>query len=683
MSIALHWVGFCVLSTWGEGDGDAGESYWARGTDVGEGFRGFAEFGVRVAVPSFFIYTIFNPWWGSVTIFEAGQTKVKESKKPAASIYRSISLTHSQPFKSFLGSLFLTWLHVLTKRVFLATMQSTAADTKPTSRPRSIRHVPDELVLMIVKNMTDYEYRHGDIQALVSLALCSRQMYRVVNPVLYDLAIVRHPYLIVYAAQTDNIGLLKRVIAAGADLNTIVAPAYIHSCRSLIDHPLDTRTARLDLFATRYAVGDDIITKRNNGNVFPGFYTKQVRAKKKEWEWINTAVGMHPLNAKIILSMASPLHAAVMRGNCEAIALLLDAGADIDLPCRGLCDCDFLKDNKLTQIKSELQKASREALHDSPREWLYVNEHYRRMWTALHLAVCFKREEAFWMLRSRGANGFFDLQNLKPTLGRNVFGFDLNRTYETSRKGDILGQTPFWLACRNNVDSALIDFLFENGADVEEDLGTGLTPLTYACIYGYWEMALRLVRNMGANANIVARELDWDLRVKPGEQFERRRLPVGLRLIDICAGFRLMDRFESAKLSEEGKPELAFRCKHLLEVSRVGIESAPVANTRDDAKDAVLEAALEHQMEAMEAIASTNQFTDYLARHGMEQIICTILDSTCRKCTTPGLRDYFHGRISFEVSNPEIHLDEFEQLMKSQGIGSDLPSEGVKVQRFS
>ncbi|KXX77109.1 Ankyrin repeat domain-containing protein 17 [Madurella mycetomatis] len=82
----------------------------------------------------------------------------------------------------------------------------------------------------------------------------------------------------------------------------------------------------------------------------------------------------------------SPIHVAVLRGDNEAVRLLVH-GASIDARCSGLCDCaapDF---------------EAEEELGDS-----IMPNKYRTIWTPLHVAICTGNEDTARLLIALGAS---------------------------------------------------------------------------------------------------------------------------------------------------------------------------------------------------------------------------------------------------------------------------------------
>lgn len=83
----------------------------------------------------------------------------------------------------------------------------------------------------------------------------------------------------------------------------------------------------------------------------------------------------------------APIHVAVLRGDKEAVRLLLDHGADVNAQCSGLCDCAV--------PPLDGQDYSNESL--SPH-------HFRSVWTPLHVAICSGNKDTARLLIARRAS---------------------------------------------------------------------------------------------------------------------------------------------------------------------------------------------------------------------------------------------------------------------------------------
>lgn len=78
--------------------------------------------------------------------------------------------------------------------------------------------LPDELLCMVV-DFCDH------ISDLRSLSATCRQFHDVFNPFLYKRAVSCYPHLLTWACDTSQVSLVKKLLAAGADPNTLCVAA--------------------------------------------------------------------------------------------------------------------------------------------------------------------------------------------------------------------------------------------------------------------------------------------------------------------------------------------------------------------------------------------------------------------------------------------------------------------------
>ncbi|GAB1317873.1 Ankyrin repeat domain-containing protein 17 [Madurella fahalii] len=106
----------------------------------------------------------------------------------------------------------------------------------------------------------------------------------------------------------------------------------------------------------------------------------------------------------------SPIHVAVLRGDNDAVRLLLDHGANIDARCSGLCDCAG------PDVEVE----------DDFGDSIMPNKN-RPVWTPLHVAICTGNEDTARLLITLGASNLVGVL-LRQKIPWNYFNCHLRIT---------------------------------------------------------------------------------------------------------------------------------------------------------------------------------------------------------------------------------------------------------------
>ena len=159
---------------------------------------------------------------------------------------------------------------------------------------------------------------------------------------------------------------------------------------------------------------------------------------------------------------ASPLYTAVKRGDLEIIKLLVEAGADLTL--RG-----DVHEN--TMLMTAAYSNSSEIIKYFIEKGLEVNLKNKLGWTALHIAA------------SNLTDFMGNLENVKTLV---LAGADID-------VGSNDGSTPLMYAVLSNDNTDVVEYLLEQGADVNAVNSYGSTALFIAASKGKLEMARTLV----------------------------------------------------------------------------------------------------------------------------------------------------------------------------------------------
>ncbi|KAK4173407.1 ankyrin repeat-containing domain protein [Triangularia setosa] len=548
--------------------------------------------------------------------------------------------------------------------------------------------VPNEILLLIA-TAGDDDLTLNSLKTIACLARTSKDFYDFLNPILYRHGVSRHPYLLHWASHVGNLGTAQLAIAAGANLNAFCLPdksfGYAPSEYYFARFRRDTykevhnrpykafrgkkspnpKHKRLTLFRSLYRVGDGSLqragscstpnltlaefcnTQRETTDYIALFRVSQYMNSLSQGTWSHTAASKYSCSA-------APIHLASIGGHSDIITELLAHGAVINSPSHYLCDCALRHEHSTVRV------APFHLVRSAFKPEAYGNavkrDLYPWTWTALHLALCHGQEAAFWVLLSKGARNIFaaicgsgfvysDVLHHTIALQQWPIARMLIDSYgylaEISKK-DALGITPIWVAYYDN-KMDVVGELVQHGADINEDLGNGFTPLIHACMFGRWGQAIDLI-NLGANIDtrfkdyhcediyryehengrilqgamykpldlVVARWSDPSSSSIWNEAIEGRYQPVRqhlraqqeMTLVDL-----LLDR--GAKLvSDSDEPQVG---------SNDCVYSVPRSI------DTVSNAAQGHQIRHLARILRSDQFTSYFKQHGHQRIVHAML----------------------------------------------------------
>ncbi|KXH39113.1 hypothetical protein CNYM01_12639 [Colletotrichum nymphaeae SA-01] len=238
-----------------------------------------------------------------------------------------------------------------------------------------------------------------------------------------------------------------------------------------------------------------------------------------------------------------PVHMAARVGNMEALELLLEYGALVNVSSQGFC-------------RSECHQVPGPALY-----WDHYTVGYPA-WTPLHVALCHGQIDVAkrmmehcghlqerllnnsattepWQVLPRFISairhGHMDLAEWCLQQGS---GRDAVNARQPGLKGATLLWRAFWEATDAKNFEAALRLLLRNGADINHDLGKGHTILMEACLYGLFDEAIALIK-AGAKVDITFDE--FNRRTLVGLSYHERsiRMPFGVRkcgLLEICCG---------------------------------------------------------------------------------------------------------------------------------------------------
>ncbi|KAK1676859.1 ankyrin repeat-containing domain protein [Colletotrichum godetiae] len=235
-----------------------------------------------------------------------------------------------------------------------------------------------------------------------------------------------------------------------------------------------------------------------------------------------------------------PIHIAARMGNMEALELLLNNGALVNVSSQGFC-------------RSECHQVPGPAIY-----WEYPAEY--PAWTPLHVALCHghigvakRMMEHCEYLQERLLNfNGMPWQVLPRFISAIRHGhMDLaewclqqgwERDAVNAKNAEIEGATMlfrvFWEATDAKNFEAALEVLLRNGADINHDLGKGQTVLMEACLWGFFDEAIALIK-AGAKVDITLHGFNQNIQNARAYDGRRRDTPIveeGCGLLEICCG---------------------------------------------------------------------------------------------------------------------------------------------------
>ncbi|KAF6804800.1 tnni3 interacting kinase [Colletotrichum sojae] len=378
---------------------------------------------------------------------------------------------------------------------------STSRPSSSTMPPPNLLNVPTEVILLIAQCLNYKPHLHGSLgdaglQSLARWARTCRYFNDKLEPELYDKGVIRHPYLLCWATDIGDQGLMRKILAAK---DAAILP-QTGMLRFSPDHEygdLDSTKPFLDLFKKHYRV--DVFFDRNMAGVV-------------RWNHRDNNQAHDILQREAAMYWFS-VHIAARNGNIPALDLLLAHGAQLNMPSRGSCVDRHRPRRKRSPLLAD---------------WYIPNTVSRKYpsWTPFHVALSRGHQETATYILNRCPN--ISDRLLAPDEGSNertpplISAFrhgcfeaaegSLTTLVDDATKGDDatrlypgLGDHTLLyrvLRERGNFGRAL-DILVRNGADVNR-VEDGEALLVWACLGGHFKRALALVA-AGARTDVNVR----------------------------------------------------------------------------------------------------------------------------------------------------------------------------------
>ncbi|KAB5536018.1 hypothetical protein GE09DRAFT_338172 [Coniochaeta sp. 2T2.1] len=345
---------------------------------------------------------------------------------------------------------------------------------------RGLPALPVEIMEFVVEHMLE----SNSEGSLASLATTCRGLHAIVMPRLYSKEnIENHPALIFWTCHLGRLDTAKRLIGAGVNLNRGMIRNESMAFLAGRTTDLTPRQLYQELRIMHYQINPHDTV----GRVGPRGFVGEPFKPRPQGHGLDTGGFAH------WRSWWFPLHVATSNGYKDLVDLLITNGAVIDVPSGNMCSCKF-------PIMAAL---------NTPQM------HYqRRPWTPLHTAICRDRIDIAKTLLAGGASLSFGenstrithpltvLHNAACAGSTELVKFILDNKYQTDvQVVDPSEMSSLWLAyLEGHWD--VVDTLLEQGADINDDLAAGYTPLTDACLFGEFSSALALIAR-GADVNVV------------------------------------------------------------------------------------------------------------------------------------------------------------------------------------
>lgn len=215
-------------------------------------------------------------------------------------------------------------------------------------------------------------------------------------------------------------------------------------------------------------------------------------------------------------SIFTPLALAATLGIDSMVAFLLDKGADIEKPGKGLCTCCD-GDNK-AQLRFPPRGSQYRGTEEEPD--YMMDDEMENCWTPLHFALCRGHESTAMLLLDRGASpqvtcpceeGPWNALHTATRLNqRRIIDHLLDNKLVNINEGGFEGLTPLLIAFYEEHYS-LVDLYIDRGADINavwHSIDGGWTIFAMACLREDFHRASDLLRR-GADPDFVLREQEY------------------------------------------------------------------------------------------------------------------------------------------------------------------------------
>ncbi|KAF5500140.1 hypothetical protein CGCS363_v006321 [Colletotrichum siamense] len=413
----------------------------------------------------------------------------------------------------------------------------------------NLGRLPPELKIAIVDVLfdqgspsEDFKYRDTVISALAALSLADRFFNLVAEPKLYNLGVLRHPYLLCWATDVGYLNVMRKILSV-SNFHANAGVIRYRPQDGYKEWNQDTESAK-QRFDQQYRRDGEIFQLRsdwlNKGDfgecqdLIADYIDDEQQEEEDDddddddedgvdwalWKRFDAEVfGVvrwldYDLDHLDILKEPKavywfPVHIAARQGNFEALVLLVESGALLNISSKGFCvHASDPKNQNCLHFPDWTDDFDPTVMYPA--------------WTPYHIALCHGHQGvAYFILEicphiserllfegdgiTRPIPKFITaMRHSYPEFAELCLERELDDIEETHP--DVFDGTLVWRAFweLENFELAL-EILLRHGADLEHDLGEGHTLLVEACYHYHYREALALIE-AGARADIFLHE---------------------------------------------------------------------------------------------------------------------------------------------------------------------------------
>ncbi|KAF4853609.1 Serine/threonine-protein kinase TNNI3K [Colletotrichum siamense] len=442
----------------------------------------------------------------------------------------------------------------------------------------NLGRLPPELKIAIVDVLFDQgspseDFKHRDtvISALAALSLADRFFNLVAEPKLYNLGVLRHPYLLCWATDVGYLNVMKKILSvSGFHANAGVIRYRPQDEYKEWNQDTESAKQRFDRHYRRdgevFQVRSDWLQNGDFGEYRDSIadYIDDEQQEEDDdddndnedgvdwalWKrfdaevfgvvrWLDDDLDHLDILREPKAVYWFPVHIAARQGNFEALVLLVEFGALLNISSKGFCVHASDPNNQ-------------DCLHFPNWTDGFDPTVMYPAWTPYHIALCHGHQGvAYFILEicphiserllfegdgiTRPIPKFITaMRHSYPDFAELCLERELDAIEETHP--DVFDGTLVWRAFweLENFELAL-EILLRHGADLEHDLGDGHTLLVEACYHGHYREALALI-DAGANFNNSVHDPGPGTNMEEAIQDRNHWTLNAITILELCCG---------------------------------------------------------------------------------------------------------------------------------------------------